>query len=232
MSKSTYLSKYRTLEQFSNSGSGHVYDETIKCYECVGEWPTRNCNPIYKEEKCTNGTFADYQSCATRCGTEFNRPDGETGEIPVEENEVEENEVEVITDNMLDNRINAAINDKLKTNLEYKGNQTTSDAYHYMELIYRKYITSLPYDVPKTYSFGMYLIVTVTLLVCNIVLTVYGVKSIGSCASHSISMVMFLTLFMILSWIGNFVPYYGNVTSMMSMIITLVLVIVASPLCR
>ena len=225
---SQYISKYQTLEKFSNSGSGSETD-SIKCYECVGEWPTRNCSPIYKEEECVNGTFADYQSCTTRCGTEFNRPDGETGEIPVEVAEEAAEETTVVTDAILQDRINAAINEKMKQN---KGEYTSTHAYRQIELAYRTYAMSLPYDIPRTFTLSTLLLITAILLVCNIVLTIYGAKAIGLCAGRSITMSISIALFIILSWIGNFLPYYGNFASMISMIITVVLTIVAGSLCK
>jgi len=229
-----YLEKFATYEKFSNDGASEANNHTndtqnnsVKCYSCVGDWPHRNCNPLYSEEECVSGTYTDYDSCARMCGTSYNRPAGTV----VEEAEEAEAE-ETVTNNQLNNKINKALNNKLKNHSSFKQNETNSDVFDHMDKMYKHYVKALPYDVPKTFSFSIFLTIVIAFTVCNLVLSFYGAKSIGSCGGKNVLMVVFTSLFLIFSWLGHVLPYYGNFAALVSMVITIVLVLVSGSVCK
>lgn len=244
---SSYLEKYASYtEKFSNNGANSVANNTannsVKCYSCVGDWPTRNCYPVYDEDKCVNGTFEDYDSCARTCGTSFNRPaDATPEEVEKEieeeiekeiEEEIEEEVENTISKNELNNKINKALNNKFKNNTSFKQNETNSDLFDNMDKLYKNYVKALPYDVPKTFSLSIFLMIVISFTVCNIVLSFYGAKSIGSCGGKNVLMVVFTALFLIFSWLGHLLPYYGNLAALVSMIVTIILVLVSGSACK
>jgi hypothetical protein len=238
---SNYLSKYQTYEKFANSQStstDNANNNTIKCYSCVGNWPNRKCYPEYDSNKCGNGTFEDYQSCAQTCGTNMNRP---VGVNPMTQTNTKTqtkaandaaNAKNNVSNDTLNNKINKALNNKLKNKPSFKPNNTNSDLFDHLNTLYHNYVKSMPYDVPKTFSFSIFLSMVVIFTVCNLVLTFYGAKSIGACSNKHVSMTIFTALFLIFSWIGNFFPYYGNFASLISMVVTTVLVLVTGPVCK
>lgn len=232
----SYLEKFATYEKFSNEGATseasnqnnqNNQDNSVKCYSCVGDWPNRNCYPLYKEEECVSGTYTDYDSCARMCGTSYNRP---TGTV-VEEKEIVEEE-ETVSNNQLNNKINKALNNKLKNHSSFKQNATNSDVFDHMDKMYKNYVKALPYDIPKTFSFSIFLTIVIAFTVCNLVLSFYGAKSIGSCGGKNVLMVVFTSLFLIFSWLGHALPYYGNFAALVSMVITIVLVLVSGSVCK
>ena len=221
----SYLEKFATYEKFSNDGTGNTSEATnnnennsVKCYSCVGDWPNRNCYPLYSEDECVNGTYTDYDSCAQMCGTSNNLPT--------------ETEEDTVTNNQLNNKINKALNNKLKNHKSFKQNSTNSDLFDHMNKMYRNYVKALPYDVPKTFSFSIFLTIVLAFTVCNLVLSFYGAKSIGSCGGKNVLMVIFTSLFLIFSWLGHALPYYGNFAALVSMVITIVLVLVSGSACK
>jgi hypothetical protein len=238
----SYLEKFATYEKFSDNGASVANDSSVangtnnnennqvKCYSCVGDWPNRNCYPLYSEDECVSGTYTDYDSCARMCGTSYNRPAG-TVEVDAEEAE-EEAEEETVTNNQLNNKINKALNNKLKNQLSFKQNSTNSDVFDHMDKMYKNYVKALPYDIPKTFSFSIFLTIVIAFTVCNLVLSFYGAKSIGSCSGKNVLMVIFTSLFLIFSWVGHALPYYGNFAALVSMVITIVLVLVSSSACN
>ena len=236
----SYLEKFATYEKFSNdgasvaNGTNNNENNQVKCYSCVGDWPNRNCYPLYSEEECVNGTYTDYDSCARMCGTSYNRPAGTDVEEEAEEAEEaeEEAEEETVTNNQLNNKINKALNNKLKNHPSFKQNSTNSDLFDHMDKMYRNYVKALPYDVPKTFSFSIFLTIVIAFTVCNLVLSFYGAKSIGSCGGKNVLMVIFTSLFLIFSWLGHALPYYGNFAALVSMVITIVLVLVSGSACN
>ena len=243
-----YLEKYASYtEKFSNNSAANnsaannsaannsVANNSIKCYSCVGDWPNRNCYPLYKEEECVSGTYTDYDSCARMCGTSFNRPAGTVSPKKEEEKkaeEVEQSEKDEITQQELNNKINKALNNKLGKHPSYNKNQTNSDVFDHMDKMYKNYVKSLPYDVPKSFSFSIFLIIVVAFTVCNLVLSFYGASSLKSCSGKNVLMVTFTSLFLVFSWIGHILPYYGNFASLISMVITIVLLLVSSSVCK
>jgi hypothetical protein len=224
----------------SNQNNQKNQNNLVKCYSCVGDWPNRNCYPLYNEEECVNGTYTEYDSCTRMCGTSYNRPTGivvEEAEAEAEEaeeaetEEVEEVE-ETVTNNQLSNKINKALNNKLKNHRSFKQNATNSDIFDHMDKMYKNYVNALPYDVPKTFSFSIFLTIVIAFTVCNLVLSFYGAKSIGSCGGKNVLMVVFTSLFLIFSWVGHVLPYYGNIASLLSMVITIVLILVSGTVCK
>ena len=242
----SYLEKYASYtEKFSNNGANNTENNSIKCYSCVGDWPNRNCYPVYKEEDCVNGTFEDYDSCAQTCGTSFNRPANNTHkeveeveEVEEVDNKVEEVDKEVeeeentISKNELNNKINKALNNKLKNSTTFNQNATNSDLFDNMNKLYKNYVKALPYDVPKTFSLSIFLMIVISFTVCNIVLSFYGAKSIASCGGKNVLMIVFTSLFLIFSWLGHMLPYYGNLAALISMIVTIILVLVSGSTCK
>ena len=89
----------------------------------------------------------------------------------------------------------------------------------------------MPYDVPKAFSFSIFFTVFIAFIVCNIVLTIYGSKTIGSCRNKNASIAIFTSLFLIFSWIGHLLPYYGNIAALLSMIITIGLIMLSHSAC-
>ena len=244
-----YLEKYANYtEKFSNGGAAtdsaanNGANTSVKCYSCVGNWPTRNCYPLYNDDECVSGTYTDYDSCARMCGTSFNRPAGtvmpkkeeekKEEEKKEEEKKEEEKKEEEITQKELNNKINKALNSKLGKHPSYNKTQTNSDVFDHMDKMYKNYVKSLPYDVPKSFSFSIFLIIVVAFTVCNLVLSFYGANSLRSCSGKNVLMVIFTALFLIFSWIGHILPYYGNFASLISMVVTIVLLLVSSSVCK
>lgn len=234
-----YLEKFaKYTEKFSNDSAetnsvannsveNDVVNNSIKCYSCVGDWPNRNCYPLYNDEECVSGTYTDYDSCARMCGTSFNRPAGTV--MPKKEEEKKEEE---ITQKELNNKINKALNNKLGKHPSYNKQETNSDIFDHMNKMYKNYVKSLPYDVPKSFSFSIFLIIVVAFTVCNLVLSFYGANSLRTCSGKNVLMVTFTALFLVFSWIGHILPYYGNFASLISMVITIVLLLVSSSVCK
>lgn len=131
----------------------------------------------------------------------------------------------------VNNKINQALNNKLKQTASYSPNETHSDFYMQLKKVYNNYVASLPYDIPKQFSVGVFLMIVVAFLVPTIVLTVFGSKSIHGCNQKHVSLSIFIALFLVFTWLGNIVPYYGQLASVISMMITTILIIVANASC-
>ena len=108
---------------------------------------------------------------------------------------------------------------------------TSKNMLNELKITYNKYVNTMPYDVPKRFSFSIFLTVVIAFTVCNIVLSIFSVEAIGRCSNKNVPIVIFITLFLIFSWLGNIMPYYGNLAALISMVITSVLVIVSSMTC-
>jgi len=222
---------YNKLNSFEKFSADNSTDGSIKCYACAGEWPTRNCYPLHDSSECGDETFSTYSECADYCGTNSNQPVANDNNDNNDNNNAASSQNTYISNETLNSKINKALNNKLGKHPYFRSNHTAGRIFDYLRGMYNKYVESLPYDVPSSFSFGIFLIIVLTLTVCNIVLTIYGSKSIGACANNKVSLTIFIILFLMFSWVGNILPYYGNVAALLSMVVTTSLVIIGTVTC-
>ena len=103
-----------------------------------------------------------------------------------------------------------------------------------LEEYYNRFIENLPYDPPYKFSLGVFLIIFIAFTVPNVILSIMGNKTIKRCSTGvntNVYYVVFITVFIICSWVGSILPVYGHAAALISMLITLSLIIIANKEC-
>ena len=103
-----------------------------------------------------------------------------------------------------------------------------------LEELYNRFVTNLPYDPPYKFSLGVFLIIFIAFTVPNVILSIMGNKTIKRCSTGTntnVYYVVFITVFIICSWVGSILPVYGHAAALISMLVTLCLIIIGNKEC-
>jgi hypothetical protein len=206
--------------------------DTLQCYRCVGSWPARRCVIKYDDE-CQDGDYEKYNDCAVNCGMGDNAANPSVAAAAASNTNNKNSASSKV--NSMNNKINKLLNNKLKGHPTFNPNDTEETLYERMEAAYAFYIKNLPYNPPKQFSLGVFLVILLAFTIPNVMLTIFGHKSITSCTSginQSVVLSIFITLLLILSWAGSVLPYYGYIASLISMAVTVIVVVFSNLRCR
>lgn len=111
-------------------------------------------------------------------------------------------------------------------------NNGSNYLFYKMEKLYEKYVSYMPYKVPRNFTLVVFASIVVVFIILNIAVSIVGSKIIKKCFNKNMVLSLFAIIFLVLSWIGHVLPYYGNFTSIGSLVLTCICLAISGSNCK